>query len=146
MGILFTNTAPEEVIDWFVDFKQPDFARAGNVASRTITLPAGPVMRNHSDPPEPFPHNEEPQLRKLGLTTSMDRGVPTLQVPHKVCEKGKLLTAEQAQLLKLVGHKMVEFRVGLMARWDSESGEVVQIEGAMPLKDQLGSSENEDAV
>jgi len=78
----------------------------------------------------------------------MVKGVPTLQVPHKVCEKGKLLTAEQAQLLKLIGHKMVEFRVGLMARWDSESGEVVQIEGAgtMLSKDQLGGSEDEDGM
>ena len=64
-----------------------------------------------------------------------------MQVPHKVCEKGKLLTAEQAQLLKLIGHRMVEFRVGLMARWDSESGEVVQVEGATPLKDQLGDED-----
>ena len=41
---------------------------------------------------------------------------------------------------------MVEFRVGLMARWDSESGEVVQVEGATPLKDQLGDSGDEDVM
>lgn len=86
-------------------------------------------MQNHSTPPEPFPHNEEPQLRKLGLHTSMVRGVPTLGAPHRVCTKGKPLTAEQAQLLKLCGEKMVEFRVHLRARWDSTTGEVVQVEG-----------------
>ena len=32
-------------------------------------------MQHHSDPPEPFPHNEESQLRKLGLTTVMRKGV-----------------------------------------------------------------------
>ncbi|KAF9491448.1 hypothetical protein BDN71DRAFT_1484143 [Pleurotus eryngii] len=89
--------------------QQSDFARAGNIASRTISLPAGPVMRHHSDPPEPFPHNEELQLRKLGLSTTMNKGVPTLQVPHKLCEKGKVLTAEQTQLLKLIGERMVTF-------------------------------------
>ena len=62
-------------------------------------------MRHYSDPPEPFPHNEEPQLRKLGLTTHMNKGVPTLSNPHKLCEKGQILTAEQAQLLKLIGEK-----------------------------------------
>ena len=87
-------------------------------------------MQHHSDPPEPFPHNEEPQLRKLGLHTTMVRGVPTLGAPHKLCAKGKPLTAEQAQLLKLIGEKTVEFRVHLKARWDSATGEVVQIEGA----------------
>ncbi|KAI0036526.1 ribosomal protein L10-domain-containing protein [Vararia minispora EC-137] len=128
VGLMFTDTDPEEVIEWFKDFKRPDFARSGNIATRTVILPAGPVMQHHSDPPEPFPHNEEPQLRKLGLSTVMRRGVPTLEVAHKVCEKGKTLTAEQAQLLKLTGEKMVEFRVGLKARWDAASGEVVEID------------------
>jgi len=127
--LLFTDTDPQEVIDWFADFQQPDFARAGNIATRSVVLPAGPVLRHFSDPPEPFPHNEEPQLRKLGLSTSMVKGVPTLTVAHELCEKGKPLTSEQAQLLKLSGIKMVTFRVALLARWDSTSGEVVQIEG-----------------
>ncbi len=94
VGLLFTDTEPQEVIEWFKDFHQPDFARSGNRASRTVILPAGPVMQHHSDPPESFPHNEEPQLRKL---------------------------------LKLIGEKMVEFRVGLRARWDSTTGEVEEV-------------------
>jgi mRNA turnover protein 4 len=105
VGLLFTDTVPHEVIEWFKDFHQADFSRSGNRATRTVILPAGPVMQHHSDPPEPFPHNEEPQLRKLGLTTVMRKGIPTLENPHKLCEKGKMLTAEQAQLLKLIGEK-----------------------------------------
>lgn len=143
VGIFFTDTEPQEVIEWFADFQQPDFARAGNVASRTVTLPVGPVMRHHSDPPEPFPHNEEPQLRKLGLTTSMNKGVPTLNTPHILCEKGKPLTAEQAQLLKLIGEKMVTFRVGLISRYDAASNEVVQIEGARVPSENVGEEGDE---
>ncbi|KAJ7644022.1 ribosomal protein L10-domain-containing protein [Roridomyces roridus] len=143
VGVLFTDTEPDEVLAWFADFQQPDFARAGNVASRTVLLPAGPVMRQHSDPPEPFPHNEEPQLRKLGLSTSMNKGVPTLTSPHKVCEKGKPLAAEQAQLLKLIGEKMVVFRVALISRWCAATGEVVQIEGQQLPEEQLGDAGEE---
>ncbi|KAF9241206.1 ribosomal protein L10-domain-containing protein, partial [Melanogaster broomeanus] len=128
VGLLFTDTEPQEVVEWFDDFRQPDFARSGNLASRTVILPAGPVMRVHSDPPEHFPHNEDPQLRKLGLTTTMNRGVPTLDAPHKICDKGKTLTSEQAQLLKLIGEKMVTFRVALLARWDSVTGLVIDVE------------------
>ncbi|KAJ7485988.1 ribosomal protein L10-domain-containing protein [Mycena galericulata] len=148
VGVLFTDTEPDEVIAWFADFKQPDFARAGNIASRTVILPAGPVMRHHSDPPEPFPHNEEPQLRKLGLSTSMNKGVPTLSNPHKLCEKGKPLTGEQAQLLKLIGEKMVVFRVALISRWCAANGEVVQIEGHQLPDEHLGDvdEEEEDAM
>ncbi|KAJ6508598.1 ribosomal protein L10-domain-containing protein [Mycena sanguinolenta] len=143
VGVLFTDTEPDEVIAWFADFQQPDFARAGNIASRTVILPAGPVMRTHSDPPEPFPHNEEPQLRKLGLSTFMNKGVPSLHNPHKLCEKGKSLTSEQAQLLKLIGEKMVVFRVALTSRWCAATGEVVQIEGQIP-PEELGEAGEDD--
>ncbi|KAJ7288219.1 ribosomal protein L10-domain-containing protein [Mycena rebaudengoi] len=146
VGVFFTDTEPDEVIEWFADFQQPDFARAGNIASRTVILPAGPVMRRHSDPPEPFPHNEEPQLRKLGLSTSMNKGVPTLHSPHTLCTKGKALSAEQTQLLKLIGERMVVFRVALIARWCAATGEVVQIEGQPQLEPAGEDSEAEDAM
>lgn len=101
-------------------------------------------MRKHSDPPEPFPHNEDPQLRKLGLSTSLNKGVPTLQTSHKVCEKGKKLSSEQTQLLKLIGEKLVVFRVALLARWDSTTGEVVQIAGTGLSGEEQGSESNEE--
>ncbi|KAI9573628.1 ribosomal protein L10-domain-containing protein, partial [Boletus coccyginus] len=140
VGLLFTDSEPQEVIEWFEDFRQADFARTGNIASRTVILPVGPVMRVYSDPPEPFPHNEEPQLRKLGLSTTLKKGVPTLETSHKICDKGKALTSEQAQLLKLIGEKMVVFRVGLKVRWDSDTGVVTQVEG----EEQHGAGEDEE--
>ncbi|KAJ4482022.1 ribosomal protein L10-domain-containing protein [Lentinula aciculospora] len=149
VGLLFTDTEPEEVIEWFADFAQPDFARAGNVASRTVILPAGSIMMHHADDPVPFPHDEDPQLRRLGLTTTMKRGVPTLQSPHKLCQKGKVLTTEQAQLLKLIGEKMVTFRVGLIARWDAATGEVTQTEELRLSQDEVlvaGDADDEGAM
>jgi hypothetical protein len=129
-GLLFTDTEPQEVIEWFKGFHQPDILQQySNPASRTVILPASPVMHHHSDPPEPFPHNEEPQLRRLGPTTVMWKGVPTSENPHKLYEQAMVLTVEKAQLLKLIGEKMVEFRVGLRARWDSATGEVEDIPG-----------------
>lgn len=145
VGLLFTNSPPSEVTEWFDDFHPPDFARSGNVASETYVLPAGPIIQQHSIPPEPFPHNEEPQLRKLGLTTKMVRGVPSLDNPHTVCTKGKVLTPEQAQLLKLIGVKMVKFSVGLRAYWHSETGQIVQVEGQKVDEEEKGvGDENED--
>jgi mRNA turnover protein 4 len=131
------------VTEWFADFHPPDYARTGNVASRQIIVPAGPVMQHHSDPPEPFPHNEEPQLRKLGLHTSMKRGVPTLDNPQTVCEKGKKLTGEQARLLKLMGIKMVEFKVVPRARWSAATGEVTEVEGAVLSADDAPAEDDE---
>ncbi|KDQ62498.1 hypothetical protein JAAARDRAFT_66206 [Jaapia argillacea MUCL 33604] len=146
VGLFFTDSEPEEVIEWFKHFQPADFARSGNLAIRTVILPAGPVMQHHSDPPEPFPHNEEPQLRKLGLRTTMKKGVPTLEMPHTLCEKGKKLTSEQAQLLKLTGEKMVVFRVRLRARWEAASGEVVEVTGEDLSSEELEVEDEADEV
>lgn len=55
----------------------------------------------------------------------MNRGVPTLDIPHKICEQRKKLTPEQSQLLKLLGYKTVEFKVKLLGRWEKETGGVI---------------------
>lgn len=146
VGLFFTDWEPSEVIEWFEDFKVPDFGRNGNIASRDVILPEGPVLQHHTAPPEPMAHSEEPQLRRLGLHTKMVRGVPTLEAPHRVCTKGKPLTSEQAQLLKLVGEKMVVFQVHLKARWDSVSGEVVEIESKEPRAGSGYPGEDDEAM
>ncbi|KAI0795367.1 mRNA turnover protein 4-like protein [Irpex lacteus] len=130
VGLLFTSSPPSEVTEWFDDFHPPTFLRSGSIATSTYTIPPGPIMSHHSSPPEPFPHNEEPQLRKLGLHTKMVRGVPTLDNEHIVVKKGDKLTAEQAQLLKLIGIKMGEFRVRLRFWWEKSTGEVKEVEGS----------------
>lgn len=74
----------------------------------------------------------------------MNRGVPTLDVPHKICEQGKKLTPEQSQLLKLLGYKTVEFKVRLLGRWEKETGDVI-MEPVVDEDDQLANdSDNED--
>ncbi|KIJ54892.1 hypothetical protein M422DRAFT_24777 [Sphaerobolus stellatus SS14] len=125
-GLFFTSYDPTKVDEWFEDFKAPDFARAGNVADRDVILPVGPIHRT-TEPPEPFPHNMDPQLRALGLKTSLVRGVPTLTSEHVVCRKGQKLTTEQAQLLKLLLIQMVTFKVKLYARWDAKTGVVTEL-------------------
>lgn len=65
----------------------------------------GPLLMNNDDS-SPFPHSMDPQLRKLGLATTLVKGVPSLTMPHTLCKAGKVLTSEQAQLLKLIGDQM----------------------------------------
>uniref|UniRef100_A0A672GE29 Large ribosomal subunit protein uL10-like insertion domain-containing protein n=1 Tax=Salarias fasciatus TaxID=181472 RepID=A0A672GE29_SALFA len=51
---------------YFTQFKEMDYARAGNPAQMDITLDEGPL--------EQFPHSMEPQLRQLGLPTALKKG------------------------------------------------------------------------
>ncbi|XP_056398114.1 mRNA turnover protein 4 homolog [Hyla sarda] len=115
VGILFTNRTEKEVKEWFDEFKETDFARAGNKATYGVVLDEGPL--------EQFTHSMEPQLRQLGLPTALKKGVVTLLSDHEVCKEGDTLTPEQARILKLFGYQMAEFKVTIKSMWEAETGE-----------------------
>lgn len=82
----------------------------------------------------------EPQLRALGLHTTLVRGVPSLNTAHQLCKKGQTLSSEQCRILKLLGVQMAvsgslsptvggadwvprqEFRINLGSRWSKDAG------------------------
>ncbi|CAI5783009.1 turnover 4 homolog [Podarcis lilfordi] len=119
VGLLFTNRTKEEVAEWFSQFKENDFARAGNKATFTVNLDMGPL--------EQFPHSMEPQLRQLGLPTALKKGVVTLISDYEVCKEGSILTPEQARILKLFGYTMAEFKVTIRSMWNAETGDFEQL-------------------
>ncbi|NXG38610.1 MRT4 protein, partial [Dromaius novaehollandiae] len=121
VGLLFTNRTKDEVHEWFSQFKEVDFARAGNKATYTVSLDTGPL--------EQFPHSMEPQLRQLGLPTALKKGVVTLLSDYEVCKEGDVLTPEQARVLKLFGYEMAEFKVTIKFLWNSETGDFQQLVG-----------------
>ncbi|PWZ02706.1 hypothetical protein BCV70DRAFT_196954 [Testicularia cyperi] len=122
VGLLFTDSPPAEVIDWFKDYQRVDFARGGAKATETVELPQGPVMAR-SSPPDTLPHPVEPQLRKLGMPTELKRGIPTLLQDYRVCKKGDTLTADQAQILKHLLIHMAAFRLIPLAYWSAVDAE-----------------------
>ena len=89
VGLLFTDSVPAEVADWFETHERKDFARSGNVAVSDVVLEQGLVMTIGLSEPEPLAGSLEPQLRKLGMPTELKRGVPTLRQEFVVCKKGK---------------------------------------------------------
>ena len=72
----------------------------------------------------------------------MNRGVPTLDVPYKICEQGKILTPEQSQLLKLLGYKTVAFKIKLLGQWEKETGNVT----TEPATEEDPPADNENEV
>ncbi|CDU23927.1 related to MRT4-mRNA turnover 4 [Sporisorium scitamineum] len=122
VGLLFTESPPAEVIDWFKDYQRLDFARGGSKATETIELPEGPVMAR-SNPPDTLPHPVEPQLRQLGMPTELRRGIPTLLQSYTVCKEGQTLTSNQAQILKHILVHMAAFRLIPLAYWSAADAE-----------------------
>uniref|UniRef100_A0AC34QLK5 Ribosome assembly factor mrt4 n=1 Tax=Panagrolaimus sp. JU765 TaxID=591449 RepID=A0AC34QLK5_9BILA len=113
-GLIFTNLDDSTVKKLLNDFVDTDYARAGQVVDETITLEAGLLPQ--------FPFSVEPQLRKLGLPVKLEKGEIHLIKDFPVCSEGDKLNPEQAKILKLLGHKLAEFRVKLLARWSEKDG------------------------
>lgn len=107
-GLLFTSRPKIDVIRFFSDFKEDDFARGGMNADQDVVIPAGPL---------PFQHTMVDQLRKLGLPVMLKNGIVMNEHDHKVCTKGIPLTPEQAHILKLMDMKSCEFKVTLKCVW-----------------------------
>lgn len=113
-GLLFTSHDEDVVTDWFKNFFTEEYARGGFKATEKVVLPEGPL----SD----FSHAIEPHLRKLGMPTKLDKGVVTLISDFVVCEKGKILTPEQAKILKLIHKPMAKFHVTIESSYSKENG------------------------
>jgi len=111
-GLLFTNQSIDEVLRYLEKFRHTDYARSGNVATETVELDAGPLHQ--------FPFNLEPQLRKLGLPTKLDKGIITLTTDYAVCQVGETLNPEQAKILKFLDYKMAEFRLRPLCVWSRD--------------------------
>lgn len=151
VGLFFTSWDVSETLDYFHSIRRPEFARAGCVATQTFIIPSGgplsPILSQEDkaagiERSTPFPSAMEPQLRKLGLSTRLEKGSIMMAAEQTVCKAGDKLTSEQAQILKLMGVKMSVFRVGLRWLWDKETGDVKEYDA--PLEDEGDAEESEE--
>lgn len=108
-GLFCTSSPPEEVLQFFKDFQEPEFARAGAIADRDVELKAG-VLQGQ-------PFAIEPTLRQLGLQTKLDKGNVVLIKDTVICKQGDVLTPEKCRLLKLFEEKTAVFQVSIVGVW-----------------------------
>ncbi|GLC45004.1 hypothetical protein PLESTB_001744600 [Pleodorina starrii] len=133
VGLLFTKLPHEEVQSALDSYVHEDYARVGAPAAHDFRLTAGPL----SGPMGPLPHTLEPQLRKFGLPTKLNKGVVELLADHTVCRTGQKLDANQAGILRVFDIKMAECKLKLLAVWRSEG------EGGGGGVEQLSEDEEE---
>ncbi|XP_030026825.2 mRNA turnover protein 4 homolog [Manduca sexta] len=134
-GLLMTNRDVPEVLNWFKNFSESEYARAGFVATKDVVLPQGPL--------KDFSHTIEPHLRRLGLPTSLDRGIIHLIKEYQVCKKGTALTPEQASTLKLLGIQMADFKVVIKCHWTKGKGYHKDLE--VPSDDEDADNNDNDS-
>lgn len=132
-GLLFTNETPETVSAYFTAYTKADYCRAKTKAPLDFSIPEGIVYsRGGQIPTEddvPMSHSMEETLRnKYKIPTKIKSGKIYLNEPFLVCKKGDTLDVTQALILKLFGVAAAEFKVRMVAYYDTETGEITNIE------------------
>mmetsp|Transcript_9841 Transcript_9841/g.26713 ORF Transcript_9841/g.26713 Transcript_9841/m.26713 type:complete len:225 (-) Transcript_9841:122-796(-) len=110
-GLLFSDKTPSDVQSVLAEYRPADFARSGAKATETVTLPRGVDALAH------LPHSIEHHLRQLGMPTQLQNGQIHLHGDHTVCKEGQELTADAAQVLKLMDMKQAQFTMAVEAHW-----------------------------
>ncbi|KAL7644577.1 UNVERIFIED_CONTAM: hypothetical protein RMT77_004114 [Armadillidium vulgare] len=112
-GLLFTNAKKKDVLEYFDSYSRPEYPHAGSIATERFEVPEGPLKQ--------FAHSLEPYLRKLGLPTVLQKGVPTMLYSHVVCKEGDVLKPEQAKLLKLFDRQTAQFKLTMEFMWSKKN-------------------------
>ena len=118
VGLLFTSRARADVESYFENLAEADFARAGSIASRDVVLENG-MFQSH-------PVSMVEQFRKMGIPVDVQNGRLVLmggRENFRLCKEGEALSADKCKALVQFGIKLAEFKVELVCRWTSESGE-----------------------
>ena len=127
-AMLFSQSPPDAILPILEAFSPLAYARAGQPASRTFTLPTGRLYSLGGQIPVeddvPVTVQQEVNLRKLGLPTRVEKGKVFLENEFEVCKEGDVLGSAQTSVLKAFGVQMAEFRVRCRVWWEKETGRV----------------------
>lgn len=120
VGLLVTSKSKDEVLEYFENLAEEDFARAGSIAPRKIVV-TNEMLYN-------FQVSMVEQFRKLGMPVEVNNGKLVLIGSRKeyvVCEEGQTLTVEACKILVQFGIKVSEFRLDLVCHW-TNNGEFIE--------------------
>ena len=142
VGLLVSNMPHEELESYLTSVGERDFARAGCIATETITIPAG-QLHQHYDQDALLPTTLEQQTEGCrDVRGGKGQIWSTLHSLHAytICEEGATLSADQARLLKVFGVRMADFGMQLMCMCDMNTGAFEEY-----TKNNPGADEHDDA-
>lgn len=120
VGLLCSSRKREDVVSYFENMVEDDFARSGSVSPETVILTKEQVQTH--------PVSMVDQFRKLGLPVEIQNGRLGYiggKEEHIICKEGKVLSVEACKLLVHVGIKLSEFKVKLVCVWDDGEFEML---------------------
>lgn len=115
VGLLMTSKSKEDVMTYFENLVEEDFARAGSISPREIEV-TNEMLYN-------FPVSMVEQFRKLGMPVEIKNGRIVLigsKEKHIVCKEGEVLSVEACKILVQFGMKVSEFKLNLVCCWTKD--------------------------
>jgi len=116
VGLLLTSEPEEKVSEYFATSVEPDYARAGTIATEDVTVSNEKLYQ--------YPVSMMEQFRKLGMPVEIQNGKIVLYQRengemdgYRICKEGQILTAEKCKLLVHFEIKLAKFSVQLVCRW-----------------------------
>ena len=114
VGLLMTSLPRDKVISYFhTQVQEQDFARAGAISPKTVTITQEMV--------ETHPVSMVEQFKLLGLPVEVQIGKVGFMGGIKeyvVCKEGAVLNVEQCKILVHFGIALSEFKVQLECVWE----------------------------
>lgn len=120
VGLLVTSKSRDDVMSYFENLVEEDFARAGSVSPREI-IATNKMLYN-------FPVSMIEQFRKLGMPVEINNGKIVFiggKEKYVVCKKGEELSVEACKILVQFGMKVSEFKLNLVCSWNKD-GEYIE--------------------
>ncbi len=115
VGLLMTSKSEDDVLTYFENLAEEDFARAGSVAPKEIIITNDMLYK--------FPVSMFEQFRKLGMPVEISTGKIILiggKEKYIVCKEGDVLSVEACKMLVQFGIKVSEFKLNLVCKWTKD--------------------------
>jgi len=111
-GLMFTNTEPKIVLNYFKNNIYKTYPKNGFVSTKNYIINKG-YLNN-------FVFSQEYQLRMLGLPVQLINGKIYLNSNYNIAKKGQPLNSKQCKLLELLDEKIAEFKFTFYGYWTHE--------------------------
>lgn len=142
-GLLCSQDPPDTIIDYFENYSCPYFGSAGSIPYQTIVLKRG------GDDLKDFPSSMESQFRQLGVTVKVNNSQLVLLNDYVLCESGKPLDGNQAQMAKHLGINLDEFKIDILAYLITKTGEYKDLSSKYGIEKQdepINNDEMDDEI
>ncbi|SCM24126.1 ribosome biogenesis protein MRT4, putative [Plasmodium chabaudi chabaudi] len=107
--LLITKDEPLKVIKFFNEFQPEEYIIHGNISKEDITLKCGDVLN--------VPVSMQKDLQKLKVNFDIVDQKIIIKEDKVLAEKDKLVSLENAKLLRMLNMKIGKFDISVLAYW-----------------------------